>query len=206
MTVLSTFNLHGSLLACHRQNVSGCLKIQEDLDRYEQILETSTPDILVECGTWMGYSANWFAEHKVKVVTIDLQPRSSDKPYTRWADVPTEVVSPTITYLIGNSVDHGIVKRVKNFCIDKKTMVVLDSDHSAKHVAKEIELYGKLVTPGCYLVVEDGILRWLPSDYIGNPLDAIEHKLIDNPEWERDEEIESLSDITLYPAGFWRKK
>jgi cephalosporin hydroxylase len=182
------------------------MKIDEDLMRYEQILEMTRPDIVVECGTWMGHSAKWFSEHKVKVITIDIEPGSSAKPYTRWAGVPPELKSQYITYLLGSTTDPSIVERVTSLCTDKKTMVVLDSDHSALHVEQEIKLYGPLVTPGFYLVVEDGILRWLPNEYIGNPLDAIEHVLIDNLDWERDTAIEEMFDVTLYPAGFWRRK
>ena len=34
-------------------------------------------------------------------------------------------------------------------------MVVLDSDHSRKHVLRELQLYSQVVTPGQYIAVED---------------------------------------------------
>jgi len=34
-------------------------------------------------------------------------------------------------------------------------MVFLDSDHSMEHVARELKAYGPMVTPGCYMVVDD---------------------------------------------------
>ena len=37
-------------------------------------------------------------------------------------------------------------------------MVILDSDHSADHVFEELEAWAPLVTPGCYLVAEDGFV------------------------------------------------
>jgi cephalosporin hydroxylase len=37
--------------------------------------------------------------------------------------------------------------------------VVLDSDHSKAHVARELEAYGPLVTAGSYIVATDGIMQ-----------------------------------------------
>jgi cephalosporin hydroxylase len=38
-------------------------------------------------------------------------------------------------------------------------MIVLDSNHSADHVANELETYAPLVTPGSCLVVEDAVMK-----------------------------------------------
>jgi len=96
----------------------------------------------------------------------------------------------------------------------RRCMVSLDSDHSGPHVSEEIKLYGPLVTPGCYLVVEDGIFGYATrtlrtahglGDMIGSPLDAIEEHLAGNPDWSRDIATERLSPVTHHPAGFWRR-
>ena len=83
-------------------------------------------------------------------------------------------------------------------------MVVLDSDHSPEHVEREIDLYGPLVSSGCYLVVEDDIQQWMTNFNGQGPLDAIEFRLMDRPEWERDLLVESMYAITMHPAGWWR--
>jgi cephalosporin hydroxylase len=93
-----------------------------------------------------------------------------------------------------------------------RVMVVLDSDHSAAHVRKEIELYGPLVTPGCHLVVEDTIFGYgtsglrdqhFPGGLDGSPLDAVAELLAGNDEWSRDIAIERANPVSSNPAGWW---
>lgn len=35
---------------------------------------------------------------------------------------------------------------------------------------------------------------------------AIAELLDDNPEWARDEDVERLHPVTMYPAGWWRRE
>jgi cephalosporin hydroxylase len=184
---------------------SDMLKTRGDLDRYEQLIEATRPDVVVECGTWSGESALWFAAQGVDVVTVDVA-RSLVWPGRRWD-------AYSIWAAIGDSADPGVASGVRMMLAGARTMVVLDSDHSAAHVAREIELYGPLVTPGCYLVVEDGIIRHMPDGLreqhvpglVGDPLDAIEEKLVGNPDWVRDTEVEAMFPVSHHPAGWWRR-
>jgi len=58
--------------------------------------------------------------------------------------------------LKGSSVDPAMIKKVKAMTKpNDRVMVFLDSDHRTEHVAKELKAYGPLVTPGCYMVVDD---------------------------------------------------
>jgi cephalosporin hydroxylase len=182
----------------------GMLKLPADLDRYRAIIEATKPEVIVETGTHTGASARWFAEQGLDVITIDVANADSEG----W----TEVDGRRLAFLRGDSGDKAIAEECYALVAGRRCMVSLDSDHSAEHVAKEIELYGPLVTPGCYLVVEDGIFghappalrqRHFPAGLAGSPLDAIAEKLHGNPDWSRDIAIERMSATSHHPAGWW---
>lgn len=182
----------------------GMLKLWEDLYRYAAIIEATRPQIIIETGTRTGASARWFARRaeRPRVISIDVSHGMLVRDGTPFMP------------LLGNSVDPGMVARVTELVGSRRCMVVLDSDHSTLHVTREIQLYGPLVTPGCYLVVEDGIFgyadpalreRHLPG-LQGSPLDAIAAELAPDPRWVRDTAVEELYPITHHPNGFWRRR
>jgi cephalosporin hydroxylase len=176
------------------------LKHADDLARYERVITATRPDVVVECGTRDGWSAAWFVGQGCQVVTVDVQPAGPDRPR-----------HDRLTYVGGNSVAGKTFEAVKGLVDGRRCMVSLDSDHSEAHVRAEIELYRDLVSPGCYLVVEDGIIDWLPSPkphgcdvYTGSVLTAIEGTLAGDPRFVRDVEVEALSPVTMSPAGWWQ--
>lgn len=185
------------------------LKHHWDLARYTIVLEDSRPEVVVECGTRTGHSALWFARHGVDVVTIDIAYQVAD-------DVRADAIGqPRITHITQSSIDPVTVEWVREMVAGRRCMVSLDSDHSADHVAAEITAYAPLVSPGCYLVVEDGVIAWLPDDvlyghgcqiYTGTVLEAIEQTLPGDERFERDTEIEAMFPATMYPAGWWRRR
>ena len=124
------------------------IKFPEDLILYQQVLYQKQPDVLVEVGTKFGGSALFFANmfdiiRKGKVISIDV------------ADFPNKPVHPRITYLIGKSLSEEVVKEVKKRVKGKSTMVVLDGSHMMETVNEELRVYGNIVSPGQYMVVED---------------------------------------------------
>jgi cephalosporin hydroxylase len=170
------------------------VKLPEDLSRYEAVIAAGRPDVLVECGTWRGASARWFAGHGLRVITVDR----TDNVDQRTDDV---------TWILGDSSSPDVAAQVAGFVGRDRCMVVLDSDHRAGHVAAEIKLYGPLVSKGCHLVVEDGIVRWLddPRLAASGPLEAIDELLAGNPDWQRDIEVESMYSVSMHPCGWWRR-
>jgi cephalosporin hydroxylase len=179
----------------------GMLKLPADLDRYELLIERTRPEVVVETGTWNGASAQWFSAHGLDVITVDL--------------VSPVVGHAGVTMVQGDSANPAVVEKVIRLVAGRRCMVSLDSVHDAPHVAQEIDLYGPLVTPGCYLVVEDGIFGYAPRylkaqhglvDLVGSPLNAITEKLLGNFAWTRATSIERLSPVTHHPAGWWIRR
>lgn len=179
-----------------RQHAEGCVKVWEDLDRYRAVIALTRPTLVIECGTHTGASASWFAERVPHVITLDLHDRVDRA-------LPDNVTAITGRSSTDDSVVTDVTTRSRRFA---RVMVVLDSDHSAAHVSAEIAAYGPLVTPGCHLVVEDGIARWMPGENVhGSPYDAIEHLLVDNPDWSHDTIMRDRHPITMYPDGWWMR-
>lgn len=182
------------------QGAEGCVKTANDLARYRKLLAAVKPAWVVECGTFSGKSACWLADvAQCHVVTIDTHPQVAPEIHGHHA----------VTWLKGNTLDE--VDKVRRIIgNDTPVLVVLDSDHSAKHVYAEMMAYGPLVTAGSYMVVEDGIVRWLPEQLAvydnSSPLDAIERFLIGHPhDWEIDMHLEDMLPMTQNPSGWLRR-
>jgi cephalosporin hydroxylase len=105
----------------------------------------------------------------------------------------------------GSSTDRDTFTQVAGCCAGARTMVILDSDHSADHVFAELDLWSPLVTPGNYLIVQDGIVTYLDDDMLPGPLEATTNWLPDHPEFEVDETRERMM-FTLCPSGFLRRR
>ena len=191
----------GSLLeqaTDQRRNTTGgpMCKSLPDLVRYRGILRDHPPDLLVETGTWTGASAQWFRKSgAARVVTIDRQ--------------AVELDFPGVTFLHGDSADADLAAEVWRLAsVARSVMVVLDSDHSAAHVAAELELYAPLVTRGSYLVVEDTILHYMQGHpWAGTPWDAREAwaRSSSSCDFETDTELEDLLPTTQHPGGWIRR-
>jgi len=178
---------------------TGVLKNPLDLWVYQEIIYELRPDLIVECGTYAGGSAQYFATicdliGHGRVLTIDSEPRERRK-------------HKRIRYVLGSTTAPDTIERVRREASSKKTvMVVLDSDHSRDHVLEELRLYSPLVTPGSYLVVEDTNVNGHPvrPDHGPGPMEAVEAFLAENGRFEVDESREKFL-LTFYPRG-WLKR
>jgi cephalosporin hydroxylase len=177
------------------------IKCPLDLWVYQEIIAELRPDLIIETGTMYGGSAYYFASildlvGHGEIVTIDRNEREGRPQHER------------ITYLTGSSTSDEMMSEARRRAEGKGTViVVLDSNHKAKHVVGELRAYHPLVTPGSYLVVEDTNINGHPvePDFGPGPMEALEEFLAENDDFEVDGAREKFL-LTFNPRGWLRKK
>ena len=144
------------------------VKTPLDMMILQEIIFEKKPETIIECGTLYGGSAFYMA-HLMdlmningKIITIDTEEfptiphlenglinmggKMVSVEYKLYQPLPTH---PKIKYLHSDCLSAEIPRQTG------KTMVILDCDHSAEHVYKELEKFSALVSIGQYIIVED---------------------------------------------------
>jgi cephalosporin hydroxylase len=173
-----------------------------DLWTLQETISEVRPALLIEVGTNRGGSALFYA-HLMdilgtgRVLTIDIERLH-------------ELDHPRIEFVHGSSTDPQIVEqaRAAAAAADGQVMVILDGNHARDHVAEELELYGPLVTPGSFLLSQDGVIDQLAmfADSRPGPLPANKAFLAKHPEFEYDAERNERFLITQHPLGWMRRR
>lgn len=189
---------------------------QQPLDVWitQEIIFETRPDVIVECGAYKGGSAAlWAAILKPinpagKVVSIDIEDLQAE---ARKLPIVQEMVTFIIRPLTGGqggSTDPKTLAEVEALTKGKKVLVILDSDHSAKHVANELKLYAPLVQVGGYMIAQDSNMHGHPADLYGHgpgPWEAVHEWLpTTNGAWIVDESRERML-LTFNPRGYLKR-
>ena len=179
------------------------VKSPADILVLQQVISETRPELIVETGVYLGGSALLYANLLEglgidgKVVGVDIDT----------GEVYEQARShPRIELIEGSSTDPEIVSRIQAMARGKRTMIDLDSDHRAHHVLEELRIYADLVTPGCYLIVEDTFLGGRPvrPEALPGPSEALDAWLADNPPFELDRWRERFL-LTQNPRGYLRR-
>jgi cephalosporin hydroxylase len=195
-------------------------QLPEDLVRIQEVLAALQPDVIIETGIYYGGSLLFHATiceglGKGRVIGIDQHIHED----TRIA-LNSNRLAHRITAIQGDSASPEIVEQVRSTIRpDEKVLVILDSDHSRQHVARELKAWAPLVTPGSCIVVTDGIMRDL-TDVPGgdaswaydNPCTAASEFRAEHPEFELRQPAWPFNrstlqkNITYWPdAWLWKK-
>ena len=172
-----------------------------DLWIYQEILHETRPDLILETGTAHGGSALYLASvcellSRGEVVTVDISPFEGRPEHDR------------ITYLTGSSTADDIVAQLeKRVAAHDRVLVILDSDHSRDHVLDELRTYGRWVSPGSYLIVEDSNVNGHPvlPEHGPGPMEALDEFLAESDEFEIDSAREKFF-FTFNPRGYLRRR
>jgi cephalosporin hydroxylase len=186
-----------------------CEKNPLDLWGMQALIWRIRPEFIVETGTLRGGSALFWANALngigltgSRVLTVDIadftQEASCDPLWAKYVE-----------FYHGSSTDPSIVASIAAKVRGHRTLITLDSDHSAQHVLRELRLYSPLVSRGSYIVVEDTNMDGVPS-YPGSfpgPLAAVTLFLKEGGEKEflQDASREQMG-MTFNPGGWLLRK
>jgi cephalosporin hydroxylase len=176
------------------------LKLPLDLWLYQELIVRTKPDVIIETGTWNGGSALYLASicsllRRGRVITIDVAPREKRPQH------------PRIEYVTASSTDPDVVRWLYDTVApDQRIMLILDSDHSERHVHDELAVLASLVTVGNHLIVEDTNVNGWPvrPDHGPGPHEAVEEFLRLDDRFEREPEAEKFF-VSFNPGGVLRR-
>jgi cephalosporin hydroxylase len=171
----------------------------------QEIIQDVKPDAMVETGTRFGGSALLWAtileqvNPDARVITVDIEDNLT-------AARRHPLFQRRVDFLLGSSTAPEIVSEVARRVKGRKTLVLLDSDHSKAHVLEELRLYSPLVSVGSYLIVQDTNVHGHPvaPDYPEGPAEALAAFLPANPAFAPDPRGGRLL-FTMHPRGYLKR-
>jgi cephalosporin hydroxylase len=156
-----------------------CIKCPFDYVLYQMIIDEVKPDMIIEIGANYGGSAYYMGDllnaigHGI-IHSIDIDDRIHDVVKKH----------PRVQFFHDGweNYDLSLVK-------GERILVIEDSSHQYKNTLGAINRFCHLVTPGSYLIVEDGIIDDLKmtDEFTGGPVKAIKEFLPQHPEFVLDE-------------------
>ena len=176
-----------------------------DLWSIQEIVYEVKPDFIIETGTYKGGGALFLAtvlqsvNPSGRVITVDIKSQMD-------AAARMDLFKERVEFIEGDSVSEDVIRRIADRIKDSRALVFLDSDHHKKHVLKELRLYSRFVSPGCYIIVHDTSHNGHPlkTDYGKGPMEAVEEFLAEDQSFIIDRSREKFL-MTFSPKGFLKK-
>jgi cephalosporin hydroxylase len=179
-------------------------KSVSDLWNYQEIIFEIKPTLIVELGTFAGGSALYFShllkaiKGRHKVFTVDV---------SRDALAPEIMQDPDIEFMLASSCSDEVAQRIEALRQEfpGPMFVILDSDHSKKHVLAEMIMLRTLMRPCDYLIVEDSNINGHPVSpgWGDGPYEAIEeYEKMYPGDYRHDDEREKKFGFTFAVRGF----
>jgi cephalosporin hydroxylase len=178
-------------------------KCPTDLWIYQEIIFSTKPDLIIETGSGYGGGTLFLANmldiigsSNGKVISIDIIDKNRPK-------------HDRIAYINDTSISDNVIKRLTKITENpeiKSVMVILDSDHSSKHVANELEKYYKFVTKDNYLIIEDTNINPILPDgiIVDGPYSAVQNFIKIHNEFIIDLTMHKHL-LTFNPFGYLKK-
>lgn len=195
------------------------LQLPQDLVRMQELIYQVRPRVIIETGVFQGGSLLFYASlleamGDGKIIGIDLEIPS-------WVrrNIEEHPLSARISLIEASSIEASTLDRVKQAAGPAApVLVILDSAHTKRHVATELELYAPLVTKGSWIVVADGYIkdisdvpRALPEYKTDNPFEAAREFAAAHTEFQHGQprwpcnDSPLTEDVTYFPGGWFQR-
>jgi cephalosporin hydroxylase len=174
-------------------------KFPADCFALQKLLCRCRPRVVVELGSQFGGSALFFSSFATlagieAIISVDI------------ADLEKPKI-PIVTWITGDSSSPEVFEKVKALVGGRSCSLVVDSNHHAEHVDKELALYAPLVSPGQALIMEDthvDVLNFRKFRAGGGPLRSLQKYLQQHPDFEPATDVEPY--VTTNFFGYWTRK
>lgn len=193
------------------------IQYPQDILAMQEIIWQVKPDLIIETGIAHGGSLIFSSSmlelnamcggpKDAEVVGIDIEIR----PHNRKA-IEDHPMYHRIKMIEGDSISSEVISQVYHYAKNRnRILVCLDSNHTYKHVLKELEAYAQLTSLGSYCVVFDTIIEDMPENSFpdrpwgkgNNPKTAVWEFLKKHPEFEIDSNIQNKLLVTVAPDGY----
>lgn len=191
------------------------IQFPQDMVAMQELVWQVKPELIIETGIAHGGSLVYYASllemmglDNAKVVGIDIDIRAHNR-----AAIEAHPMMKRLHLIEGSSIAPEIVAQVRALAAGKRTLVVLDSNHTHEHVLAELEAYAPLTSVGSYCVVMDTVVEDMPKELFpdrpwgpgNNPKTAVHAWLPKHPEFVIDKEVDAKLALTVAPDGYLKR-
>lgn len=176
-----------------------------DMYIYQELIYRLRPQYIIQTGIFNGGSILYFAK------LLDLIESPQDTPVIG-IDISLSVKARTLSHpriqlIEGDSINAKTIDRVSALLKGSVGLVSLDSNHSQRHVFRELQLYSSITAIGSYIVVEDTNVNGHPvcTKHGPGPLEAVNEFLAQDKRFIRDDEIWSRHFLSHHQRGFLKR-
>lgn len=163
---------------------SKCSQNKTELKYLLSEVSTIEPKVILEIGTWRGYSAELFMQvfNPELLVTIENDREAVDFLQKRMTDGELRYLLPNCINLVeGNSNDETTLDIVRHLLGGRNVdFLFIDGDHHYEAVKRDLDLYGPLVRSGGIIAFHDIALRDHPEVEVYKLWDEIESQFTKN--------------------------
>lgn len=188
------------------------INLPQDMFTIQEIIFKTKPEYIIELGVAWGGQLLFFSTLMEilggkKIIGVDIYiPNDLRKRLSS-----NKKLAKRLQLIKGSSIEEKNVTKIKKIIGNsKKVLLILDSNHTQKHVLKELKLYEQFVGKGNYIVCADTIVELIPKNKNrprdwgpgNNPMTALNEFFKINNRFVVDEDIENKLLLSCNYRGY----